>query len=87
MYFVHDLGFYLEVNDSTQCKGLFLQTQPFRLCLVTSGLLFFDFGAPFWNVAGFVGGSFPTDLTDAAYVTDPTDQTDTADLIQCIQTS
>ena len=54
---------------------------------MTSGLTFLDFGATFWNVSGFVFGSFPTDLTDAAYVTDPTDQTDTTDLILCIQTS
>ena len=87
MYFDHDLGFYLEVNDFTQCKALFLQPQPFRLRLVTSGLPLLDFGTPFWNVSRFVFGSFPTDLTDAAYVTDPTDQTDTTDLILCIQTS
>ena len=87
MYFDHDLDFYLEVNDFTQFKSLFLQPQFFRLRLVTSGLQFLDFGDLFWNVSGFVFGSFPTDLTDAAYVTDPTDQTGTTELIQCIQTS
>ena len=84
MYFDHDLVFYLDLDDFTQCKALFLQPQPFRFRLVTSGLPFLDSGAPFWNVSGFVVGSFPTDLTDAAYVTDPTEQTDTSDLILCI---
>ena len=87
MYFDHDLDFYLEVNEFTQCKVSFLQPQPIRLRLVTSGLPFLDFGDPFWNVSGFVFGSFPTNLTDAAYVTDPTDQTNTTDSIQYIQTS
>ena len=79
MYFDHDLGFYVEVDDFTRCNALFLQPQPFRLRLLSSGLPFFNFGNPSWNVSGFVFGSFRTDLTDAAYVTDPTDQTDTTD--------
>ena len=41
---------------------------------------FCDLGAPFWNVSGSVFGSFPTYLTDPAYVTDPTDQTYATDL-------